>query len=160
MLRKEIVRQDQAGPAPRDAALDVPAIATVQVTSEAEGHPVERVFDGRRGPGGTRWVAGEPGEQMLVLVFDAPQAIRQAALEIEEPAVSRTQEVTLSVSSDGGRSYRDLVRQEYTFGPPGTTFEREVWTVATEPVTHLRLSIRPDKGGERGRATITLLALR
>jgi hypothetical protein len=160
MLRKEILRRDEAGPALREAELDVPAIAAVQVTSEAEGHPVERVFDGRRGPGGTRWVAGEPGEQVLILVFDAPQAIGQVALEIEELSVSRTQEVTLSLSSDGGRSYRDLVRQEYTFSPSGATFEREVWTVATEPVTHLRLSIRPDKGGGRGRATITSLALR
>ena len=39
-----------------------------------------------------------------------------------------------------------LLRQEYNFSPPGTTFEREDWAVPAEGVTHLRLVIRPDKG--------------
>jgi hypothetical protein len=158
-VRKQILRHHPAEPAPREPELPVAAIAVVQVTSEDAAYPLDNVFDARRGPGGSRWVAEGPGEQTLVLVFDAPQTIRQVTLEVEELAISRTQEVALSISSDGGRTYRELVRQEYNFSPPGTTFEREVWSVVAEPVTRLRLSIKPDKGAERGRATVTSLAM-
>ena len=114
-------------------------MATVLVTSEAPEHPVDHAFDAHRGPGGSRWVAGEPGEQALILAFDAPQAIRRVVLEVEEPEVARTQELQLAVSSDGGTTYREVLRQEYNFSPPGTTFEREDWAVTAEGVTHLRL---------------------
>ena len=134
-------------------------MATVLVTSEAAEHPVDHAFDAHRGPGGSRWVAGEPGEQTLILAFDAPQAIRRVALEVEESEVARTQELQMAVSSDGGTTYRELLRQEYNFSPPGTTFEREDWAVNAEGVTHLRLRIRPDKGGKPYRATITSLVL-
>ena len=66
----------------------------------------------------------------------------------------------MAVSVDGGQTYRELVRQEFNFSPPGTTFEREDWAVTAEGVTHLRLWIKPDKGGKPCRGTITSLALR
>ena len=66
----------------------------------------------------------------------------------------------MAVSVDGGRTYRELVRQEFNFSPPGTTFEREDWEVTAEGVTHFRLWIRPDKGGKPCRGTITSLVLR
>ena len=140
--------------------IDVAAVATVLVTSEDPDHPVDHAFDDRRGPGGSRWVAGEPGEQTVILAFDAPQTIRRVVLEVEEHEVARTQEVQLAVSVDGGQTYRELVRQEYNFSPPGTTFEREDWAVTAEGVTHLRLWIKPDKGGKPCRGTITSLVLR
>jgi len=104
-------------------------------------------------------VAAEPGEQVLILAFDTAQTIRRVSLEIEERAVSRTQELELSVSWDGGQIYRELRRQEYTVSPPGTTFEREDWAVTAEGVTHLRLWITPDKGGKPYRATLTSLSI-
>ena len=159
MLRKQITRTP-ATPAPMPDELDIAAVATVLVTSEDPEHPVDHAFDRHRGPGGTRWVAGEPGEQALILTFDAPQVVRRVAVEIEEPEVARTQELLLSISGDGGRTYRELLRQEYTFSPPGTTFEREDWAVPAEGVTHLRLWIKPDKGGKPCRATLTSLVLR
>ena len=140
--------------------IDIAAVATVQVTSEDPVHPVDHAFDPQRGPGGTRWVAGEPGEQAVILAFDAPQTIRQIILEVEETEVARTQELQLAVSNDGGQTYRELLRQEYNFSPPGTTFEREDWAVTAEGVTHLRLLIKPDKGSKPCRATITSLVLR
>ena len=79
--------------------------------------------------------------------------------QLEEDAVSRTQELSLSVSEDEGCTYRDLVRQEFNFSPPHTTFEREVWSVAALRVTHLRLEIKPDKAGRVGLATLTSLSL-
>jgi hypothetical protein len=83
-----------------------------------------------------------------------------AALEVEETGVARTQELQLAVSDNGGRTYREVVRQEYNFSPPGTAFEGEDWAVPADGVMHLRLQIRPDKGGKPCRATVTSLVLR
>jgi hypothetical protein len=159
MLRKQILIERRATPAPRPEEMDIAAIATVLVTSEEVDHPIDNVFDNRRGPGGSRWVAEELGEQRLVLAFDTPQTIRKISLEVEEHEVSRTQELQLSVSCDGGQTYRELLRQEYNFSPPGTTFECEDWSVTAEGVTHLQLWIKPDKGGTPCRATLTSLVL-
>ena len=159
MLRKLIIKPH---PATSDAAtgeIDIAAVATVQVTSESPEHPIDSAFDTRRGPGGTRWVAGDPGEQTVILAFDAPQTIRNILLEIEEPEVARTQELQLCLSCDGGRTYRELLRQEFNFSPTGTTFEREKWSVSAQGVTHLRLVIKPDKGDKLCRATLTSLVL-
>jgi hypothetical protein len=159
-MRKRILKSNSAPSALLPGELDVAAIATVLVTSETADHPVENAFDARRGPGGSRWVAETPGEQTLILTFDTPQKIQQVLLEVEENQASRTQELQLAISLDGGRTYCELLRQEYNFSPPGTTFEREEWVVAAEGVTHLRLWIKPDKGNRPGRASLTALSLR
>jgi hypothetical protein len=159
MLRKQVIQAISSAPIPTSDAIDIVAVATVLVTSEDPGHPIDHAFDDRRGPGGSRWIAGEPGEQTVILAFDSPQVIRRVALEVEEPEVARTQELHLALSTDGGRTYRELLRQEYNFNPPGTTFEREDWAVNSDAVTHLRLVIKPDKGGKPCRATITSLVV-
>ena len=101
MLRNQIIRAPAAVSAPTPDEIDIAAVATVLVTSEAAEHPVDHAFDAHRGPGGSRWVAGEPGEQVLILAFDAPQAIRRVVLEVEEWEVARTQELQLAFSADG-----------------------------------------------------------
>jgi hypothetical protein len=157
-MRKQIIGKDRpAEVSPAPGELNIPAIATALVNSEATEHPIDNAFDTRCGPGGSRWIAGDPGEQTLILAFDIPQAIRRICLEVEEQEVSRTQELQLTVSHDGGQSYRELLRQEYNFSPPGTTFEREDWSVTADHVTHLRLWVKPDKGGKPYRATLTSL---
>ena len=160
MLRKQIIKPGPTTSVPPEDRIDVASLATVLVTSEDAGHPVDNAFDGLTGAGSSRWVAGEPGEQSVILAFDTPQAIRRVALEVEERNIARTQELDLAVSCDGGKTYRELLRQEYTFSPPGTTFEREDWAVSAEGVTHLRLRIKPDKGGNPCFASITSLSLR
>ena len=75
MLRKHIVKVSPSHPIPQPGEMDIAATATVQVTSEDPAHPIDNVFDHRRGPGGSRWVAEEPGEQTLILAFDTPQSI-------------------------------------------------------------------------------------
>jgi hypothetical protein len=159
MLRKQVIPKPSPGPASLEGEIPIADVAMVQVTSEQADHPIDNAFDPSRGPGGSRWIAGTPGEQSVTLLFDRPQGIRQIAVEVEELAVSRTQELSVSVSSDGGRTYRELVRQEFNFSPPGTSFERELWSVSADAVTHLRLEIKPDKGGRVGRATLTSLAV-
>ena len=159
-MRKHILESDPAPSSPWPGELNVAALAAVAVTSEAADHPVENAFDDRRGPGGSRWLAETPGAQTILLAFDAPQDLRQVSLEVEEARDSRTQELELAVSHDGGNTYRELVRQEFNFSPAGTTFEREAWTVAADGVTHLRLRIKPDKAGGPCRASLTSLSLR
>jgi hypothetical protein len=133
--------------------------ATIVASSAAERHPVSHIFDEHRGPGGTQWVASEPGEQTLVIAFHEPATLRRITVEIEEREVPRTQEMQVSISSDGGTTYRELRRQEFTFSPNGASWECEDWAVAELHVTHLRLFIRPDKGRHDVFAKLTSLVL-
>jgi hypothetical protein len=158
-LRKHLLTAQPLASGSQSGAKEIAAIATVWVTSEAAEAPIEQAFDQSGGPGGSRWIAAGPGEQRLILAFDTPQTLRMISLEVEESEVSRTQVLHVSVSRDGGQTYQELRRQEYTFSPPGTTFEREEWTVAVDGTTHLQLVITPDKGGAPCRATLTSLAL-
>ena len=134
MLRKQVSKAISAAPRRTSDAIDIAAVATVLVTSEEPDHPIDLAFDDSRGPGGSRWIAGEPGEQTVILAFDRPQAIRRVALEVEEPEVARTQELQLEISTDGGRTYQELLRQEFNFSPPGTTLQREDWAVNSDAV--------------------------
>ena len=161
MLRKQVIHPVQAqAPGISGNEISISDAATVLVTSERADHPIDNICDGRRGPGGTRWIAEQPGDQTVVLAFDTACSIRGVDLEIEEPEVSRTQEVTLATSQDGGRTYREVLRQEYHFSPPGTTFEHEEWRVPADGITNLKVWIRPDKGGKPCHATITSLVLK
>src|SRR5437868_11727654 len=107
----EAVRPGQAGDGPW-LALD--ALARVELTSEDPAHPIE----GALLPGSERgWRAAEPGAQRIRLLFHQPQQIRRILLRFVEAGVARTQEFLLRWSADGGRSFRDIVRQQYTFSP-------------------------------------------
>lgn len=79
MLRKQIIEGAPAAPPSSADEIDIAAVATVLVTSEAPPHPVDHAFDRHRGRGGTCWMAGDVGDQTLALAFDAPQAIRQSS---------------------------------------------------------------------------------
>ena len=159
ILRKQFLQPRSVEMVPAHDEIPVVATATIYVTSETPDHPVDYIFDSKRGPGGSRWVAQQPGEQTVMLGFDAPQTLRTVLLEIEEQQVSRTQEVTLLASFDGDQTRREILRQEFNFSPPVTTFERERWSVSLEHVTHLLLMIKPDKGRQDCFATITSLVL-
>lgn len=159
MLRKQILKEAPRAPLARPGEIDIAATAVVHVTSEAADHPIDHVFDDSRGPGGSRWVADGPGEQTLIIAFDTPQTLRTIRLEVEEQETSRTQELQIAISCDGGQTYSELLRQEYNFSPPGTSFEREEWSIKAEGVTHVRVWIKPDKGGKPCRATLTSLVL-
>jgi hypothetical protein len=159
MLRKHILTPHQIMSGRGAAEKDIAAVATVLVSSEDPRHPIDYAFDGQRGPGASRWIAEQSGEQTLILAFDSPQTIRQILVEVEEPEISRTQEMAVSISRDGGQTYRELIRQEYNFSPPGTTLEHEEWSIKADAISHLQLRIKPDKGGKAGRATLSTLAL-
>jgi hypothetical protein len=131
--------------------LDLDAMAAVELTSEDPAWPVEGALlpNGQSG-----WRAAEPGSQSIRLVFHQPQRLRRILLRFEEPAAERTQEFALRWSPDGGRSSRDIVRQQYTFSPTGSTTEVEDLNVDLPSVTALELTIIPDQG--RGQAYASL----
>lgn len=131
--------------------IDVDKDASVEVTSEDASFPIAGALrpDGRVG-----WRAAAPGAQIIRLVLDAPRRIERIWLMFEERDVARTQEFVLRWSPDGGVTYHDIVRQQYTFSPPGTTREIEDYTVRLEGVTAVELYIVPEIAG--GSATASL----
>jgi len=137
--------------APPESWLAVESLAQVELTSEDPAHPIEAAFSLG---GDSGWRASEPGTQSIRLIFNQPQPLRRIRLHFVEPAVERTQEFSLRWSSDGGRSFRELVRQQYTFSPGGATSEIEDLEVDLAAVTALELTIIPDQG--RGQAQASL----
>jgi hypothetical protein len=158
-LRKRPLEADEAKNARAADELDIAGCATIAYSSEDPAHPVEHLLDGRSGPGATRWSSVRFDTiERIVLEFDQPQAISRLVYEVEEAMRERTQEVRVEVSEDGGRSYRQILVQEYTFSPGGATYQREEQRFNLRKISHLRLTIVPNKNGS-GTATLTALRL-
>jgi hypothetical protein len=154
-------RQLEAGAATTSAQapgeIDIVDGATIAYSSEDPAHPIEHALDGNSGAGATRWISARPDTvERIVVEFDQPQAISRLAYEVEEEMRERTQEVRAEVSEDGGRSYRQIFAQDYTFSPHGATYQREVQRFNRVQASHLRLTIVPNKNGS-GPATLTTL---
>jgi hypothetical protein len=158
-LRKRRLEDDAATSASASDEIDIPGCATIAYSSENPAHPVEHMLDGRSGPGATRWISARPDTvERVVVEFDHPQAISRLVYEVEEAMRERTQEVRVEVSEDGGRTYRQILVQEYTFSPGGATYQREEQRLNPLQASHLRLTIVPHKNGS-GTATLTTLRL-
>jgi hypothetical protein len=135
--------------------LSLEELAEVEVTSESPGHPIEAaLIPGHR----LGWRAGAPGKQTIRLLFERPQPLKRIWLRIIEPNVERTQEYVIRWSPDGGRSFHDVVRQQWNFSPQGATSETEDHRVELSAVTMLELSITPNTSG--GTAVASLAQLR
>jgi hypothetical protein len=76
-----------------------------------------------------------------------------------EDEQQRTHEFLLRWSSDGGRFYREIARQQYNFSPPDNTREIEDYEVDLVGLTVLEVSISPDISGGSARASIAELRL-
>jgi hypothetical protein len=151
-MRKRITSNATQSVSPPDENwLDLPNLAQVELTSEDAAHPIESAVIPGPGPG---WRAARSGEQMIRILFDEPQRIKRIRLWFQEDEVARTHEFVLRWSSDGGRSYQDIVRQQYNFSPPVTTRELEEFSVDLDRVTTLELKIIPDIRGRNGRASV------
>jgi len=98
--------------APARDWLDLEQAARVEVSSEAEGYPVEGALlkDVQGG-----WRAGEPGIQTIRLLFDHPQTIRVIRLVFKEKEFARTQEFVLRWLPQGTSDWKDVVRQQWNF---------------------------------------------
>jgi hypothetical protein len=142
-------------PATEPAWLDLERLARVELSSEEAAHPVEAALI----PGDRRgWRAMNAGEQTIRLLFDEPHSLRHIRLVFTETEHERTQEFVLKWSGDGGRTYREIVRQQFHFSPPDTTRELEDYHVELEGVGAIELQIVPDIS--RGPACATLEQLR
>jgi hypothetical protein len=155
-MRKRIVGTESGDAADAGGWLDLEALAQVELTSEAPDGPIEAAL---RPGSGSGWRAGAPGAQTIRLIFDRPQLLRRIQLAFHEAVHQRSQEFVLRWSPDGGRTFQDLLRQQYTFSPPGTTRQVEDYTVNLAGVTVLLLEIIPDIGGGSAHASLASLRL-
>jgi hypothetical protein len=155
-MRKSIIPAGSAElDAPEAPWLDVASLARVEVSSEHPGHPVE---DALREAGGSGWRAGASGPQTIRLRFDQPQRIRRIRLHFVDAQHERSQEFVLRWSADG-KTFRDIVRQQWNFSPSGATSEVENYAVELSGVTVLELCIIPDLSRGEVRASLAELRL-
>ena len=156
-MRKRIIDQESLNVAPVDHGwLDLQRLAQVELTSEDAGNPIEAALVPG---GGLGWRAAQAGEQTICLLFDELQRVRRIQLLFHEDQQARTQEFVLRWSPDSGRSYREIVRQQYNFSPPGVTREFEDYAVDLAAVTALELRIVPDISGGDARASVAQLRI-
>lgn len=155
-MRKLIIAPVKYGSSvPTESWLDLEALATVEVTSEEKGHPIESIFVS----GGGGWCAATAGTQAIRLIFDKPQRISRIWLQFEDAENVRTQEFVLRWSADKGETFRDIVRQQWNFSPPVSTREIENYKVDLFDVSVLELIIVPDNRGGDARASLLTFLL-
>jgi F5/8 type C domain len=135
--------------------LDLQCLAEVEFTSEDAAYPIEAALM----PGATvGWRAAQAGEQTIRLLFDEPQRVKRIRLAFEEDQQARTQEFVLRWSPDG-RSYREIVRQQYNFSQPGGARELEDYVANLSGVKALELKIVPDISEGNSRASLAELRI-
>jgi hypothetical protein len=138
-IRKHLI--ELASAQATQAWLAVQDVARIELTSEDRAHPIDAALIGDRPAG---WRASRSGDQLIRLVFDHPQAISLIHLVFEDSDQERVQEFTLRWSSDRGRTYATIVRQQFFFSPSGATREVEDYSVDLSGVTDVELYINPD----------------
>jgi hypothetical protein len=156
-VRKRLISQTL--PSPGLSAqdwLNVGRLASVEVTSEENGYPVECALI----PGEKRgWRAANAGTQIIRLIFDEPQKLRRIWLVFEDTENPRTQEFVLRWSADTEDSFREIVRQQWNFSQPSAVRETEDYAVEIPGVKTLELVIVPDIRGGAARASLRHLHL-
>ena len=156
-MRKRIIKQRSMEISPPEQGwLDLEPLAEIELTSEDAAHPIESAIIPGTGPG---WRAMHPGEQTIRLLFVKPLRIRQIHLEFAEENQARTQEFVLCWSVADQQGTREIVRQQFSFSPPGTTDEVEDYMVDLNGVTELELRIIPDISGAAICASLKRLQL-
>jgi len=156
-MRKRIIAPvQQKTTSPDQDWLNVEGLAEVEITSENAAHPIESALLPGQASG---WRAAGPGKQTIRILFAQPQRLRRICLNFVETHTERTQEYVLRWSSDGGQSFREIVRQQWNFSPHGTTDETEDHHVELPAVTVLELSIIPDISGGNACASLAQLQL-
>jgi len=151
-MRKRIIERDNQEVSRTEYHwLNLENIAQAELTSEDAAHPIESALVSGSGSG---WRAAEPGEQTLRLLFDEPRRIELIHLAFQEDGQERTQEFVLRWSSDRGKSYHDITRQQYNFSSPDSTRELEDYRVDLAGVTALELRLIPDISGSNARASL------
>ena len=121
----------------------------VELMSEDPEWPIEHALLDHKSSG---WRAAAAGAQTISLVWREPTTIKRIRLVCEEQSRARTQEFTLRAFTIDGQ--REIVRQQFTFSPPGTTMELEEYTTNLDAVSRLELVIIPAIDGGDAVATL------
>lgn len=156
-MRKTIIAPVKKETAPPDQDwLNVEELAEVEITSEDAAHPIESALLLGTTSG---WRAAGPGQQTIRLIFAHPQQLRRVWLNFVETHTERMQEYVLRWSPDGGKSFQEIVRQQWNFNPQGSTRETEDHLVELSGVTVLELNIIPDTSGGNAIASLAQMRL-
>src|SRR5713101_2886628 len=142
-MRKSVIDPPTTRPEqrPEQEWLDREQVAKVEDTSEDPNFPIESAFASGKGPG---WRATDKGKQIIRIIFDKPRPLHRIRLEFAEIEIERTQEFTLRWSAESGGPFRDIVRQQWSFSPHGSTSEVEDYQVDLDSVSVLELALKPD----------------
>jgi hypothetical protein len=97
---------------------------------------------------------------VIRLYFENHLTLSCINLLFEELELARTQEFVLSWCPEEEHVYKQIVRQQYTFSPPGTTRQVESYQVDLRGVKVLELKIVPDMANADAYASLLHLRLR
>lgn len=136
--------------------LNIEQLASVEITSEEADYPIESALLLEETQG---WKAAEAGKQTIRLLFNQPIALRRIYLRFTEDKRERTQEFVLRWSQNEVEDCQEIVRQQYTFAPPGTTQETEDYVINLDRVKLLEVTIIPDIRGGDARASLQAMRL-
>jgi hypothetical protein len=141
-MRKNVIgiQTEKASEAGNDW-LDLCEHATAEISSEDPNHPIE---DALRPNDNGGWRASTPGRQQIRLKFDRSQRIQRIRIEFTETQVSRSQEFALFVTT-ARESRREILRQQWSFSPTGSTTELEDYRVDLEEVTAIDMELDPGR---------------
>jgi len=156
MRKRQLLSAIGTAPASDQSWLDIDRIASVEVTSEQEGYPIESALLGEEKRG---WRAANPGTQIIRLTFDDPLRLGRVRLVFDDGEHTRTQEFVLRWSTGPEDSFREIVRQQWNFSPEGSVLEIEDYAVELFGVRILELIIVPDKNGSEARTSLKSLRL-
>ncbi len=140
-MRKSIVSPSAVAATPiSELWRDLERIARVEISSEDDRFPIEHALGKKESTG---WRAAGTGPQLIRLHFDEPLNIKRLRLHFVDKAAERSQE--FAVFAGSGPELKEVVRQQWTFSPYGSTEEVEDYTVNLSGITTLELRIDPDR---------------
>jgi hypothetical protein len=140
-MRKSIVSPSAVAATPiSDLWRDLERIARVEISSEDEQFPIEHALGKKETTG---WRAAGTGPQLIRLHFDEPLNIKRLRLHFVDKAAERSQE--FAVFAGAGHDLKEVVRQQWSFSPNGSTEEIEDFTVNLSGITTMEIRIDPDR---------------
>ncbi len=140
-MRKSIVSPSAVAQTPiSDLWRELERIARVEISSEDPQFPIEHALGKKVTTG---WRAGATGPQLIRMHFDEPLNIKRLQLHFVDKSAERSQE--FAVYAGAGAELKEIVRQQWSFSPHGSTEEIEDYTVNLSGITTLELRIDPDR---------------
>jgi hypothetical protein len=133
--------------------LNLQEIASAEISSEDPSHPFENALQGKGG-----WRAADPGPQVIRLNFDEPQHIRRIRVEFRDDHRQRAQEFALFATSAANQR-QEIVRQQWTFSPGGSTTEVEDYSFDLPAILSLELQIDPGRHDKSAVATLESISV-